>query len=208
MLNLVLASSSPRRIELLKQIGIEFEIIPANITEESEGFNDAGKYAMEMSKLKALSVAKKLKGKVSGDTFILGADTVVSIDGIILGKPNDENHAFRMLKLLENRWHEVITGLTLVNVNTMKSCTESELTKVKVSSYPKGFLDRYLASKEPYDKAGSYGIQGFGSLMVECIEGCYFNVMGLPLFRLSRMLEREGHEVLSWNTPPLMRGQQ
>lgn len=198
MLKLILASSSPRRNELLKLIGLEFEIMPANITEESEGFNDAGKYAMEMSKRKALSVAKEIRGKVSGDTFILGADTVVSIDGIILGKPTDENHAFRMLKIIENRWHEVITGLTLVNVNTMKCCTESELTNVKISSYPKGFLDRYLATKEPYDKAGSYGIQGFGSLMVECIEGCYFNVMGLPLFRLSRMLEREGHEVLSW----------
>lgn len=198
MLKLILASASPRRIELLKMINLEFDIIPADIDEESEGFNDAGKYVMEMSRRKALHVAKKIKGKGTEDTFVLGADTVVSIDGIILGKPTDDNHAFRMLKLMENRWHEVITGLTLVNVQTMKLNTESELTRVKISSYPKGFLDRYLSTREPYDKAGSYGIQGFGSLMVECIEGCYFNVMGLPLFRLSRMLEREGHEVLSW----------
>lgn len=198
MLNLVLASASPRRIELLKMVNLEFDIIPADIDEESEGFNDAGKYAREMSRRKALHVAKKIKGKATEDIFVLGADTVVSIDGIILGKPTDENHAFRMLKLMENRWHEVITGLTLVNVQTLKSITESELTRVKISPYPKGFLDRYLSTREPYDKAGSYGIQGFGSLMVECIEGCYFNVMGLPLFRLSRMLEREGYEVLSW----------
>jgi len=198
MLNLILASASPRRIELLKQINLDFEVMPANIDEESEGFNDAGKYVMEMSRRKALYVAKKLKGKASEDTYVLGADTVVSIDGIILGKPTDENHAFRMLKLMENRWHEVITGLTLVNVNTMKCRTDSEMTKVKISSYPKGFLDRYLSTREPYDKAGSYGIQGLGSLMVECIEGCYFNVMGLPVFRLSRMLEKEGYEVLSW----------
>ena len=198
MLNLILASASPRRIELLKQINLDFEVMPANIDEESEGFNDAGKYVMEMSKRKALYVAKKLKGKAAEGTYVLGADTVVSIDGIILGKPTDENHAFRMLKLMENRWHEVITGLTLVNVNTMKCRTDSEMTKVKISSYPKGFLDRYLSTREPYDKAGSYGIQGLGSLMVECIEGCYFNVMGLPVFRLSRMLEKEGYEVLSW----------
>jgi len=198
MLNLILASASPRRIELLKLINLDFEVMPANINEESEGFNDAGKYVMEMSKRKALYVAKKLKGKAAEGTYVLGADTVVSIDGIILGKPTDENHAFRMLKLMENRWHEVITGLTLVNVNTMKCRTDSEMTKVKISSYPKGFLDRYLSTREPYDKAGSYGIQGLGSLMVECIEGCYFNVMGLPVFRLSRMLEKEGYEVLSW----------
>ncbi|HHW23291.1 MAG TPA: septum formation protein Maf [Clostridiaceae bacterium] len=198
MLNLILASASPRRIELLKLINLDFEVMPANINEESEGFNDAGKYVMEMSKRKALYVAKKLKGKAAEGTYVLGADTVVSIDGIILGKPTDKNHAFRMLKLMENRWHEVITGLTLVNVNTMKCRTDSEMTKVKISSYPKGFLDRYLSTREPYDKAGSYGIQGLGSLMVECIEGCYFNVMGLPVFRLSRMLEKEGYEVLSW----------
>ena len=198
MLNLILASASPRRIELLKLINLDFEVMPANINEESEGFNDAGKYVMEMSKRKALYVAKKLKGKAAEGTYVLGADTVVSIDGIILGKPTDKNHAFRMLKLMENRWHEVITGLTLVNASTLKHRTDSELTRVKISSYPKGFLDRYLSTREPYDKAGSYGIQGLGSLMVECIEGCYFNVMGLPLFRLSRMLEKEGYEVLSW----------
>ncbi|HHY65310.1 MAG TPA: septum formation protein Maf [Clostridiaceae bacterium] len=198
MLNLVLASASPRRIELLKTIGLDFEIMPANINEEPEGYNDAGKYAMEMSRQKALAVAKKIRNTATEDTYVLGADTVVSIDNIILGKPADKNHAFRMLKLIENRWHEVITGLTLVNAKTLKSRTESELTRVKISPYPRGFLDRYLAMKEPYDKAGSYGIQGYGSLMVECIEGCYFNVMGLPLFRLSRMLEKEGYDVLSW----------
>lgn len=198
MLNLILASASPRRIELLKTVGLDYEIIPANIDEEPEGYNDAGKYAIEMSKQKAMAVAKKIRSRATEETYVLGADTVVSIDGIILGKPTDSNHAFRMLKLIENRWHEVITGLTLVNASTLKYRTESELTRVKISPYPKGFLDRYLSTREPYDKAGSYGIQGYGSLMVECIEGCYFNVMGLPLFRLSRMLEKEGYDVLSW----------
>lgn len=198
MLKIILASASPRRIELLKQVGLDFETIPANMKEESEGHMGAGQYAMEMSKQKAMAVAKKVKGKYNADTYVLGADTVVVIDNIILGKPIDENHAFRMLKLLENRWHDVITGLTLINTETLKCISENEMTRVRVSTYPKGFMEKYLATKEPYDKAGSYGIQGIGSLMVECIEGCYFNVMGLPLYRLSKMLEKEGYEVLSW----------
>ena len=198
MLKIILASSSPRRIELLKLIGLDFEVIPADIDEEFDGYMGAGQYTLEMSKQKAMAVAKKVKGKYNEDTYVLGADTVVVIDNIVLGKPVDENHAFRMLKLLENRWHDVITGLTLVNTETLKCITETELTRVKFPAFSKGFLERYLTSKEPYDKAGSYGIQGTGSLMVECIEGCYFNVMGLPLFRLSKMLEKEGYEVLSW----------
>jgi len=198
MLKIILASSSPRRIELLKQIGLDFEIIPANIKEEFEGNIEAGKYASEMSRQKAMTVAEKVKGKYNKDTYVLGADTIVVVDNIILGKPKDEDHAYRMLKLLENRWHEVITGLTLVNAETLKCITETEITRVKVPAFSNGFLERYLTSEEPYDKAGSYGIQGAGSLMVERIEGCYFNVMGLPLYRPSKMLENEGYKVLSW----------
>lgn len=198
MFRIILASSSPRRIKLLNQLRIDFDIIPANIEEDFEGYMGAGQYVMEVSKQKAMSVAKKVRGQYDEDTYVLGADTVVVIDGFILGKPVDEDNAFRMLKLLENRWHDVITGMTLVNTETLKCLTEIELTRVKISSFPKGFLERYLATSEPYDKAGSYGIQGLGSLMVECIEGCYFNVMGLPLYRLSKMLEKEGYEVLSW----------
>lgn len=198
MLKLVLASASPRRIELLKQVGLDFDIVPANIDEDSQGYDEAGKYAMEMSRQKAIFVAEKIRNDIPKETFVLGADTVVGIDDHLLGKPEGEEDAARMLKLLENRWHEVTTGITLVRTDTMKAVTEMEVTHVKVSAYPAGFLERYLRSGEPFDKAGGYAIQGKGSLMVERIEGCYFNVMGLPLFRLSRMLEREGFEVLSW----------
>ncbi len=198
MLKLVLASESPRRIELLKQIGIDFDIIPANIDESPKEFAEAGKYAMEMSRRKALSVAEDIRTKVSGGTLVLGADTIVAVDGLILGKPTDSADAEHMLKLLENKWHEVITGITLVQTSNLEIISDMEVTRVKFSAYPEGFLARYIASGEPFDKAGGYGIQGLGSLMVERIEGCYFNVMGLPLFRLSRILERQGHEVLSW----------
>ncbi|MGI6124263.1 MAG: Maf family protein [Acetivibrionales bacterium] len=198
MLRIILASSSPRRIKLLNQLRIEFDVMPANVEEDIEGYLGAGQYAMEMSRRKAMAVAKKVKRQYDEDTYVLGADTVVTIDGFILGKPEDENSAFGMLKLLENRWHDVITGLTLINTETLNCISEIELTRVKISTFSKGFLERYLATGEPYDKAGSYGIQGLGSLMVECIEGCFFNVMGLPLYKLSKMLEREGYEVLSW----------
>jgi septum formation protein len=198
LLKIILASGSPRRIELLKQVGLEFDIRPADIDEDSKGFDEAGKYAMEMSRQKALFVAGNIHSPDLKDTFVLGADTVVGIDDHLLGKPTDTEDAIRMLKLLENRWHEVTTGITLVKADTLETVTEMEVTHVKVSPFPQGFLERYVASKEPFDKAGAYAIQGLGSLMVERIEGCFFNVMGLPLFRLSRMLEREGCQVLSW----------
>ena len=198
MLRLILASASPRRIELMRQVGLKFDIMPADFDEASTGFDDAGKYAMEMSRQKALHIARKIEQSAYPDTFVLGADTVVSIDSHLLGKPTDEADAKRMLSLLENRWHEVITGITLVRTGSLEIMTDIEITRVKVSPFPKGFLEHYIATGEPYGKAGSYAIQGYGSLMVERIEGCYFNVMGLPLFKLSRMLERRGHKVLSW----------
>lgn len=198
MLKLILASASPRRTELLKQIGIDFDVVPANINEDSKGFSEAGKYAMEMSLKKALFVADVIKGDSTDSTFVLGADTVVSIDGHLFGKPNDDRDAERMLKLLENRWHEVTTGITLVRTKNKEAFTEKEVTRVYVPSFPEGFISSYLATQEPFDKAGSYAIQGYGSMMVERIEGCYFNVMGLPLFRLSKMLGMLGQKVLSW----------
>lgn len=196
MLKLILASASPRRTDLLKQIGLEYKIIPANIDENSEGFFEAGKYAMEMSAKKAVSVAKRIQSTSTQDTFVLGADTVVSIDGHLLGKPVDADDCHRMLKLLENKWHEVITGLSLVRAVDLEINTDCEITRVKMPAFSQEFIERYIASKEPFDKAGGYAIQGIGSLMVERIDGCYFNVMGLPLYRLSKMLEREGYEVL------------
>lgn len=198
MLKLVLASASPRRVELLNQIGLEFDIVPADIDENSVGFTEAGKYAEEMSKRKALQVAESLREKNSEDALVLGADTVVSVEQKIFGKPADRSQAEYMLRQLENKWHEVTTGLTIVRTKTMEISSEREITRVKVPVFEPGFLDRYLSTREPYDKAGAYAIQGYGSLMVKCIDGCYFNVMGLPLYRLSRMLSGYGYNPLSW----------
>jgi len=197
MLKIILASNSPRRVELLKLLRLDFEVMPANIDEASNGFDDAGKYAMEMSRKKALRTAERIRPDAD-DTIVIGADTVVSIDGHILGKPADRKEAENMLRMLENRWHEVTTGVTLVSAKSMETITEKEVTRVKMSQYPRGFLERYISSGEPFDKAGAYGVQGLASLIVERIEGCYFNVVGLPVFRLSRMLEKLGCGILSW----------
>jgi septum formation protein len=198
MLKIILASTSPRRKMLLRQLGINFESIPADITENSKEFSDPGKYAMEMSREKALYVANKFRSRNSPHTYVLGADTTVCIDGKILGKPKNKDEAKSMLRLLQGRWHEVATGITLVRLSDMNTITEKEVTRVKVAPFSDSFIDRYVATGEPMDKAGSYGAQGFGALIVERLEGCYFNVIGLPLLRISRMLEREGYEPLGW----------
>lgn len=197
MPKLILASGSPRRKTLLKQIGLEFEAYPADIDETSLGYNDAGKYAMEMSRRKALLVAKDFYDVPGEEYLILGADTTVELDGTILGKPEDYDDAVRMLETIQGKWHRVITGITLVNAGTREVITDSELTRVKIRSMTPGMIHAYLKTGESLDKAGAYGAQGYGSLIVERVEGCFFNVMGLPLYKLSRLLEQQGFEMLS-----------
>ena len=145
---------------------------------------------------KALQVAESLREKNSEDG---GFEQIhCKRRAKIFGKPADRSQAEYMLRQLENKWHEVTTGLTIVRTKTMEISSEREITRVKVPVFEPGFLDRYLSTREPYDKAGAYAIQGYGSLMVKCIDGCYFNVMGLPLYRLSRMLSGYGYNPLSW----------
>lgn len=197
MPRLILASASPRRKALLAQIGLEFEAYPADIDENSLGFVDAGKYAEEMSRRKALFVANNFYD-TDEDFLVLGADTTVEIDGKILGKPRDYDDAYRMLDTIQGKWHRVITGITLVNCKTREAVTESETTRVKIRSMTPDMIHAYLKTGEYRDKAGAYGAQGYGSLIVERIDGCFFNVVGLPIHRLSRLLERQGFEMLSW----------
>jgi len=198
MPKLILASASPRRKDLLKQIGLEFEAYPADIDETSIGYADAGKYAEEMSRQKALMVAKKFYDIPDEEYLVLGADTTVEVDGTILGKPKDHADAVRMLETIQGRWHRVITGITLVNSRTREVITDSELTRVKIRRMTQEMIRAYLNTGESMDKAGAYGAQGFGSLIVERVEGCFFNVIGLPLHKLSLLLERQGVGMLSW----------
>lgn len=198
MPKLILASASPRRKDLLTQIGLEFEAYPADIDETSIGYTDAGKYAEEMSRRKALMVAEKFYDIPGEEHLILGADTTVEIDGNILGKPQDYADAVRMLETIQGKWHRVITGMTLVNAGTREVITDSEVTRVKIRPMTPEMIRAYLNTGESMDKAGAYGAQGFGSLIVERVEGCFFNVIGLPLHKLSLLLERQGVGMLSW----------
>jgi len=178
---LVLASASPRRQELLRNAGIAFEVQPADIPEDSLPGEDAKACAERLAREKALAVARQRP-----HDLVLGADTVVVVNGQLLGKPIDAADAARMLRLLSGRQHQVITGVCLV-VNSQPS-SASETTLVTMSEMTDKDIAGYVASGEPMDKAGAYAIQGIASRWIPRIEGDYSNVVGLPVALVWRML--------------------
>ncbi len=184
---LILASMSPRRAELLRVAGIPHEVVPA-IGAESEpaaaarGLEPAD-YARRLARVKAAAVAEAHPGRL-----VLGADTVVVLDGEVLEKPVDTAEAESMLRRLSGREHVVITAVSLLGGPARPEWIGHEETRVAFLDLDEAAIGRYAASGEPADKAGAYGIQGLGALMVRRIEGCYFNVMGLPLALLGRAL--------------------
>jgi septum formation protein len=180
---LVLASGSPRRRELVKMIGLEFELAVPEVREDSVSPARPSNFVVEVALAKALSLAHRFP-----DAVILGADTVVVLDRKILGKPRDLSDARAMLRTLSGKTHTVYTGLALVDVPTGLRETGYEKSLVTMKNMTKAEIDDYLATGEPMDKAGSYGIQGFGAVFVKHINGCFFNVMGLPVARLYDML--------------------
>lgn len=188
-MRIILASASPRRRELLTQIGIPFEILVSDVTERVSS-DDPGQVVQTLSGQKA-EAAEALAG-TSEETLIIGADTVVSCGGRILGKPRSEEDAGRMLRLLSGREHEVYTGVTLIlrrgdGERTVRSFWEC--TRVEFAPMTEREIDAYVATKEPMDKAGAYGIQGFGARYIVGISGDYNNVVGLPVGRLYRELK-------------------
>jgi len=185
---LVLASASPRRQELLRSAGISFEVQPADIPENALPGEAAKDCAERLARDKALAVASQRP-----HDFILGADTVVVVDGQILGKPTDAADAARMLRLLSGREHQVITGVCLV-VSAQPSVA-SETTLVTVSEITEKDIAGYVASGEPMDKAGAYAIQGIASRWIPRIEGDYSNVVGLPVALVLRMLRERASEI-------------
>lgn len=176
---LILASKSPRRKELLSLITEDFVIKSADVDETLPKGITPERAVVFLSKIKAQPLAN------SQDT-VIGADTVVAVDNKILGKPKDRNDAFSMLKLLSGKNHSVFTGVTVISPK--KSTSFFVETKVKFFDLTDGEIIRYIDTGEPFDKAGAYGIQGKGSLLVEKIEGDYFNVVGLPVSTLNRVL--------------------
>jgi len=179
MANLVLASSSPRRQELLKQIGVSFEVFPSEVNENIT-IKDPIEYVRELSCMKALWVAERISKGV-----ILAADTIILHRGKIMGKPLKKEDASDMLEVLSGDIHEVITGIALLDMNDMKKIVfDHGITKVYFKELTKEVIDNYVATGEPMDKAGSYAIQGYGALLVEKIQGDYSNVVGLPISKL------------------------
>jgi len=189
----ILASASPRRSELLKLVIPEFEVVPSDFDEDSMRPGETPEqHVLQAALEKAREVARKRRC-----ALVIGADTVVVVDVDVLGKPRDEDDARRMLHMLSGRGHFVYTGLAVVTRDDEECCaTGCERTEVRFRPLPHDLIDRYIATGEPMDKAGAYAIQGRGCVLVESIEGCYFNVVGLPLYRLSRLLEEFGVEVL------------
>ena len=179
---LVLASASPRRSALLSQIGITFEVRPSDIIEPPVNVylnNPASEVTQKLALLKAVDVAQYF-----AEAIIIGADTLVSLEGKLLGKPTDDTDAFEMLTHLSGTCHEVVTGVALVDAGTGREIVWSETTQVYFRELHSTEIAAYIASGEASDKAGAYGIQGRGAAFVRRIEGCYFNVVGLPLASL------------------------
>jgi len=208
MSQIILASQSPRRKELLEQIGLEFEICPAK-GEEIITKSIPEEVVMELSKQKAEEVAAMVSSfgenhkeiTTPSDILVIGADTVVAYDGKILGKPVDEADAKRMLTMLSGNTHSVFTGVTLVLVDKSGRAGELvffEKTDVKMHAMSELEIDRYIATGEPMDKAGSYGIQGKCAIYIEKIDGDYNNVVGLPISRIYQELKKIGIDLYLW----------
>lgn len=189
---LILASASPRRRQLLRQLGLEFEVRPQSCREASQA-RDPADYVLDI----ALQKARAAQAQAGPEDLILAADTAVCLDDRILGKPADARDACRMLALLSGKTHRVCTGLCLLKGGQSWQCRQ----QTAVTFYPLSprLIDWYVSTGEPLDKAGAYGIQGKGALLVEKIEGDFYNVVGLPLAPLARMLSRAG---LAASQPP------
>ena len=181
----VLASASPRRRDLLKLIGIAHEVRPANIDETMRPREAPRRYAERLAREKASAIATR-----DPDLITIGADTVVVINRKVLGKPADAADAARMLRMLSGREHTVITAVAVSRGRKLRSAIEE--VRVKFRRLRDDEIEAYIAMGEPMDKAGAYGIQGYGATIVERIEGDYFAVMGLPLVRLVGLMQDVG----------------
>ncbi len=213
-LQVVLASASPRRKELLERLGLNVKAIPANVDEELLAEEQAENYVKRLAREKVLSVVNRIRttqydqapqrvsrvtGKASDSPlrWVLGADTVVVSDSEILGKPKDNIEAYDMLLGLAGREHVVITGFCIFDMQKEKEGIQAVRTRVRFKPLSKAEVERYVAVGESMDKAGAYAIQGVGAYLVEVIIGSYTNVVGLPLCQVVQMMEEMGaHEVL------------
>jgi septum formation protein len=184
MTKFILASQSPRRAELLRQLGLEFETLPSNSDEDSIPKTSPVSYVKKAAKLKARTVAKQVKEGV-----IIGIDTEICIGDRIIGKPKDNADAFSTLKELSGKIHYAITGICVIDKYSGKIAVKSVKTNVKFGELSDDVIRWYIETGEPMGHTGSYAIQGKGAIFVEWIKGDYYNINGLPLFTLAKMLE-------------------
>ena len=183
-MEIILASASPRRKEILQNTKLKFEIQKSDIEEvilENESPEDM---VVRLAYEKAFDVAKR-----NTDRLVIGADTIVALDNEVLGKPKDQNEAYQMIKRLSNKTHKVITGISLINLKENKIIKDYVVSFVTFKDLSEDSIKDYINTNESLDKAGAYGIQGYGALLVKNIQGDYFNIVGLPISRLSDLLK-------------------
>jgi septum formation protein len=173
---LILASVSPRRQEMLQSVGLKFKIIPAHVNEEYVNGESPAQHVKRLSRSKAMTIARQHQ-----HSWVLGADTIVVIDGIILGKPQNAAQAKTMLHQLSGKEHKVFTGFTIANISSGICTTNVVRSVVKFKTISHDEMSWYITCKEPYDKAGGYAVQGKGACFIKAIRGSYTNVIGLPL---------------------------
>ena len=186
----ILASQSPRRSKLLTQIGIIFKTLPSNFIEDLSINLPPSSLSMNFAENKAKAVAEKYDS-----SWVIGADTIVTRKGKIFGKPNSYDEGNEMLRALSGKTHDVFTGVSIQNIKKKINITFNEKTKVKLKKLTDEDIFFYLKNHKPYDKSGSYGIQGYFSVFVKKIDGCYFNVVGLPLHKLYNKLKSIDEEL-------------
>jgi septum formation protein len=182
---IILASQSPRRAELMRMLNLEFEVMPADIDERYLKHEAAPAHAQRLAREKAEVIAQQ-----HPDAVVVGSDTVVVIDRAVLGKPKDEDEAVAMLMRLQGRVHRVATGIAVAHRDDVVA--ETEIVRVKFRVFNEDTAREYVKTREPMDKAGAYGIQGYGASLVEWVHGDYFAVMGLPVQRMIRIFEQLG----------------
>jgi len=188
MQRIILASQSPRRKKILEQVGLDFEVVVSDFDETKIKFKNPQEMVEKLSLEKAKLIAKKYPSAI-----VIGADTTVIFRKEIIGKPKSKQDAVRILKLLSDNTHEIVTGFTVIKES--KSITEHVISKVKFKKLSEAEIKAYVATGEPMDKAGGYGIQEKGGLFIESIEGDYFNVVGLPIFAVAEALKQFGVDI-------------
>ena len=188
---LILASASPRRSELLQSIGLSFEVEPSLVDERPYQDESPANYTIRLARAKAMDVSRKFN-----TGLVLGADTVVVVDSKLLGKPESDIEALEMLRLLSGRWHAVITGIALLDIETGKEATDFDKTLVRFAPLSEDEMEWYVSTGEPLDKAGAYAVQGCGAIFISEINGNYHNVVGLPLSLMYRLARQLGYSMI------------